>query len=65
MDEGYVKFVPIWTGGKPLSAERLKELIQWRQRFYGLGLIGMYDDGVGFGNISERLEKESQQFIIS
>ncbi|MDE1851069.1 MAG: class II aldolase/adducin family protein [Candidatus Micrarchaeota archaeon] len=64
-EEGYVKFTPVWEGGAPIDAGRLKELIGWRQRLYGMGLIGMYPNGVGFGNISERLESGSGQFIIS
>ena len=36
----------------------------WRERLYALGLIGVYDNGIGFGNLSVRTA-EGQGFIIS
>ncbi|MEL7005624.1 MAG: class II aldolase/adducin family protein [Bacteroidota bacterium] len=41
----------------------LTDLNKWRQKLYSLKLIGAYDNGIGFGNLS-RLES-SGQFIIS
>lgn len=61
--EGYVKFNLHWTEGLPLSAEGLAETIRWRQKLYELGYIGMYPDGIGFGNISCRWEGD--RFAIS
>ena len=64
IDEGYVKFRCKWIETKPLPRKQIKELNRWRQKLYQLGLIGVYPDGIGFGNISIRIGR-SEQFIIS
>lgn len=64
MDEGYIKFEVEWEQAKPLPIEQLEELDYWRQEMYRLGLIGAYEDGIGFGNISCRWG-ETGQFMIS
>lgn len=61
--EGYIKFYAHWDKGSALPKELLVDLQKWRQRLYELQLIGVYPDGIGFGNISQRYER--QQFIIS
>lgn len=63
-DEGYIKFNAFWEKTSPLPAEGLASLQQWRQKLYELQLIGAYDNGIGFGNISRRW-KDTDQFIIS
>jgi len=63
-DEGYVKFQADWQPGPLLPSEALEELTYWRQRLYALGLIGTYDNGTGYGNISRR-DGKGEQFIIS
>ena len=63
MDEGYVKFNCTWIKADPLPYNTLRELDAWRNRLYKLGLIGMYDNGIGFGNISIR--SSGRTFIIS
>lgn len=42
----------------------MQELLVWRARLYELGLIGAYDNGIGFGNISQRWGS-GDQFVIS
>ena len=64
IDEGYVKFRCKWIETKPLPRKQIKELNRWHQKLYQLGLIGVYTDGFGFGNISIRIGR-SKQFIIS
>ncbi len=64
MDEGYVKFECEWEYGPPPPSPVVEELNGWRQRLHGLGLIGMYDNGVGFGNLSRRLA-EGDTFVIT
>jgi len=61
-DEGYIKFKYDWL---PLSLPPidLSELIFWRQQMYQAGLIGVYPNGIGFGNISMRHSKNT--FVIS
>lgn len=64
-DEGYIKYQCHWTQTKPLAIEAYGELLSYRDRAYALGLIGVYPDGVGFGNISCRCPQNPEHFIIS
>lgn len=64
IDEGYIKFETHWKPTAALKAPVLDELIVWRQKCYDLQLIGAYDNGIGYGNISVRKEG-SNQFYIS
>lgn len=63
-DEGYIKFNAQWKKGKNLPSPFLQPLIQARQHLYQLGLIGAYDNGIGYGNISRRWN-EAGRFVIS
>jgi L-ribulose-5-phosphate 4-epimerase len=63
MDEGYIKFRCIWNEAKPISKNQLIEINKWRDTLYNLGLIGAYNNGIGFGNISIR--SDDQTFIIT
>ena len=64
MDEGYVKFQSRLQEASSPSALELKEIVPWRERLFQLKLIGEYSNGVGFGNISVRVDS-SREFIIS
>ena len=64
IDEGYIKYQCNWINSEPVSFNQITELNQWRNKFYELDLIGQYDNGIGFGNISIRSDKP-EQFIIS
>lgn len=64
IDEGYIKFNARWEKGPELPTEFLEPLIQARQQLYAFKLIGAYDNGIGFGNISRRWN-EMGQFVIS
>ena len=63
-DEGYIKFRAHWTRTEALPLPELHELLHWRTHLYALGLIGVYSDGIGYGNISQR-RGHAGQFIIS
>jgi L-ribulose-5-phosphate 4-epimerase len=63
MNEGYIKFNCNWIKGKPLDLEELTSINEWRDTLYKVGLIGAYYDGVGFGNLSRRFDKN--KFIIT
>jgi len=63
-DEGYVKYKCNWTNLDSIGANEIIQLNHWRDRLYQLGLIGIYDDGIGFGNLSIR-QKDADLFIIS
>ena len=65
MTEGYIKFNCIWEQKEfPFDDIIFAQLESARTMLYALGLIGMYPDGIGFGNISVRKD-ESKSFIIS
>jgi len=65
MTEGYIKFNCIWEQKEiQIEPSLLIELESARTRLYELGLIGMYPDGIGFGNISVKSDKGSS-FIIT
>ncbi|MBU2100695.1 class II aldolase/adducin family protein, partial [Candidatus Micrarchaeota archaeon] len=42
---------------------KIEELNYWRKKMFDLGLIGAYENGIGFGNISERTK--GNKFIVS
>ncbi|MBN1182507.1 MAG: class II aldolase/adducin family protein [Bacteroidales bacterium] len=64
IDEGYIKFNCVWTKSDFNFPDNLfQDLSSWRKKLYTIKLIGAYDDGIGFGNISARLMNE--QFIIT
>jgi hypothetical protein len=64
MTEGYIKFECIWEQ-KEIQIEQsiFEHLDDARTQLYKLGLIGMYPDGIGFGNISVRVTDSS--FLIT
>ena len=64
MDEGYIKFRADWHRQAAWPASAIAALNLWRDRLYGLGLLGAYPNGIGFGNISQRWNAAGQ-FIIS
>ena len=64
--EGYVKFNQEFRDGSPPPEELLRELNGARTRLYDLGLIGMDEEGIGFGNVSVRCpEGEEGLFVVS
>ncbi len=63
-DEGYIKYKCIWQDASiavPESVFRLLNL--WREKLFGLSLIGMYENGIGFGNIS--VKNDDGSFFIT
>jgi len=62
-EKGYIKFNCNWIKDMPISEDILVELNKWRDKMFSLGFIGMYDDGIGYGNISIRAS--NNQFIIT
>ncbi len=62
-DDGYIKYTSHRRDGVvPLSAA-LGELNQARTRLFDLGLVGVYPNGVGYGNVSIRAMGD--QFVIT
>jgi L-ribulose-5-phosphate 4-epimerase len=65
MTEGYIKFKCIWEQKEIQIEQSIFEQFETaRTRLYDLGLIGIYPDGIGFGNISVKSDKSSS-FIIT
>lgn len=64
MDEGYIKFQAIWQKEPEYPKALFQDLIKWRQACYAEKWIGVYPEGIGFGNISCRI-KNTDQFFIS
>lgn len=65
MEEGYIKYNPVWTKKEALPASLIKDLNACRQQLYDLDLIGVYQNGIGYGNISCRYPSNDNHFIIS
>ena len=55
IEEGYIKYRCYWTKKAAVTEKEIKTLNLWRGKLYRSGLIGQYDDGIGFGNISCRM----------
>lgn len=65
IDEGYTKFRAHWSPSAPLDYPQLTPLCAWRTRLHDAGLIGEYADlGIGFGNLSARIDS-GDTFLIS
>lgn len=62
-EEGYVKYVADHKTAPAVEPPRWKELNEARVRLYDLGLIGVLPSGVGFGNVSVRVQGD--EFLIS
>ncbi len=62
-EEGYIKFHGQWIKTNPLPKQDLSKIIEWRDKLFSLGLLGAYDNGIGFGNISVR--SQGNTFAIS
>jgi len=62
-EEGVIKFHCQWIKSPPLNATWIKDLSVWRDKLYESGLIGVNEEGIGYGNISIRFQQN--EFIIS
>ena len=55
-EKGYIKFNCHWIKTNPVNEEQIYELNAWREKLFKLKLIGVYSNGIGYGNISIRLK---------
>lgn len=53
-DEGVVKYHAVHRDGSAPAHPLLNKLDQVRTQLFDLGLVGVYPDGVGYGNVSIR-----------
>ncbi|MEO1353437.1 MAG: class II aldolase/adducin family protein [Cyanobacteria bacterium J06635_15] len=65
IDEGYIKYQCHWVQTSALPQSQVSDLTHYRDRLHGLGLIGQYPNGIGFGNVSQRVSPQSSTFMIS
>ncbi|TFH33156.1 MAG: class II aldolase/adducin family protein [Bacteroidia bacterium] len=64
--EGVVKFNCHWTQtGSVITDEPYAIMNYWREVLFNMDLIGAYENGVGFGNISQRIGTTSKFFITA
>lgn len=63
MQDGVIKYTCQWQKMDVVKAASIVRLNNMRERLFAAGLIGVYPDGIGYGNISERESNET--FIIS
>jgi hypothetical protein len=62
--EGYIKYNIDWTETDPLiPAEEFIMLNTWREVLYNLQMIGVDDQGYGYGNISVRKDRTKNFYI--
>ncbi len=62
-ETGVIKFNCNWIKEDPLEIKLITDLNAWRNKLFELGFIGVYENGIGYGNISLRFNQN--QFIIS
>ncbi len=63
IDEGYIKFNCYWEKAPVFQDIDIAALNLWRTKLYDLDLVGAYANGIGLGNVSQRLD--GNQFMIS
>ena len=66
VDEGVIKYQLQYGFAEPLTEHDYCHLHRWHQRFKAEGILGQDParyDGLGFGNVSERIDQQS--FLIS
>jgi ribulose-5-phosphate 4-epimerase/fuculose-1-phosphate aldolase len=63
-EKGYVQFLCDWERADPPTGPMLDDLRAWRDRLHRLGLIGVYPDGIGYGNLS-CLPGPGSEFVIT
>ena len=63
MIDGVVKYDFTFNRSRALRRGLIAPIESCRARLYAMGLIGVYDNGIGYGNISQRVEGE--RFVIT
>ncbi len=63
-DEGVIKFNCEWIQSQAPSEIEIKGVNRLRNELYKLDFIGVYPDGIGFGNLSIRLSNK-KDFLIT
>lgn len=62
-ETGNIKFNCNWIAAEPVDEKSIIEINRWRNILFNRKLIGVYPNGIGYGNISIRLN--DKEFLIS
>ena len=63
-EKGYLKFHCYWKQcGAIIPLALFKEINRWRELLYSMGLVGAYENGIGYGNLSMRSTEQGIFFI--
>lgn len=62
-DEGVTKYHCELEDGEPPAEAAIADLMRCRDRLFAAHLIGVYPDGIGYGNASVRIESSNRFFI--
>lgn len=63
-EKGYIQFACDWEPIEAVNYDRLSELIRWRRLLFEERLVGVDSHGVGYGNMSERIDT-TDSFVIT
>lgn len=55
IDEGYIKYQCDWSKKDAIAPSAVTDLTRYRNALYQLDLIGEYPNGIGFGNLSQKI----------
>ncbi|MEI7961785.1 MAG: class II aldolase/adducin family protein [archaeon] len=61
--DGYIKFNSVWDNIQTTLFSDFSKLNAWRQKLLNVGLIGVYPNGIGFGNLSCRVGTSKEFYI--
>jgi len=64
-DEGVTKYECVFRAGPLPAADAMVELIQCRNRLFAHGFIGVYPDGISFGNVSFKIDATARAFLVT
>lgn len=62
-ETGSIKFHCNWIQSAPIDKNSISEINHWRKILFNHHLIGVYPNGIGYGNISIR--RNEKEFLIS
>ena len=67
IDEGYIKYRCNWIKADAVTPASVIDITRYRDALHQLNLIGILSNGIGFGNISQKVSSVSKltQFTIS
>jgi ribulose-5-phosphate 4-epimerase/fuculose-1-phosphate aldolase len=65
MEDGVIKYSLEFFESDPIEWSLCNDIESIREDLYQLGLIGVYSNGIGYGNISQLVDSESGQFVIT